>query len=151
MYVLYIYIYIYIYISIHIGIYITGIYIYMYTCNTIKILTKKVLNTINKQYSNYVTYGREIKLSFQVLRVSCKYSFTFFILRNSKSYDNNLSLKTNVYILHESLSTWNLMIWTVLDNFSKDFKINNTKKNVIKRNSNFFFLLILILLILTTF
>ena len=35
--------------------------------------TNKVLNTINNQYSNYVTYGKEIKLSFQVLRVSCKH------------------------------------------------------------------------------
>ena len=28
----------------------------------------------------YITYGKEIKLSFQVLRVSCKHSFTFLSL-----------------------------------------------------------------------
>ena len=28
----------------------------------------------------HIIYGKEIKLSFQVLRVSCKHSFTFFSL-----------------------------------------------------------------------
>ena len=37
--------------------------------------------------------GKEIKLSFQVLRVSCKHSFTFFRLKNVNE------------CLHETLST----------------------------------------------
>ena len=38
-----------------------------------------------------------------------------------------------------------------LGNISKDFKMNNIKKNRIKRSSKFFFLLILILFTLTIF
>ena len=45
-----------------------------------KFFANKVLKTINKQWSNYIIYGKEIKLSFLVLRVSCKHSFTFFSL-----------------------------------------------------------------------
>ena len=41
------------------------IYIYIYTYTYIYI---------------YITYGKETKLSFQVLRVSCKHSFTFLSL-----------------------------------------------------------------------
>ena len=50
------------------------------TLYTMKFFTNKVVNTINKQQSNYIICGKEIKLSFQVLRVSCKHSFTFFSL-----------------------------------------------------------------------
>ena len=39
---------------------------YIHICNTMKFFTNKVLNTINKQKGNYIIYGKEIKLSFQV-------------------------------------------------------------------------------------
>ena len=31
-------------------------------------------------YISYIIYGKEIKLSFRILRVSCKHSSTFFSL-----------------------------------------------------------------------
>ena len=60
---MYIYMYMYMYIY---------IYIYIYIYNNSICFISKVLNIIHKQYSNLYQNHKEIKPSYQVLRVSCK-------------------------------------------------------------------------------
>ena len=55
-------------------------YVCMCVCHIMEFFTNIVLNTINKQWRNHIVHGKEIKLSFQVLRISCKHSFTSFTL-----------------------------------------------------------------------
>ena len=48
-------------------------YVCMCVCHIMEFFTNIVLNTINKQWRNHIVHGKEIKLSFQVLRISCKH------------------------------------------------------------------------------
>ena len=52
----------------------------MYVSDIMTSFAKKVLKRINKKYVNYMHNNKEIKINIQILRVSCKPSFSCKLL-----------------------------------------------------------------------